>query len=313
MSAQTLIGARASKVTSLGDAIKKWVPDGSSVVMCAALEALIPFSAGHEIIRQARRDLTLIAPISDLLFDQLIGAGCVAKVMAAWVGNVSAGLGHNYRRAAERGEPRPIEIEDHSNFSISLALLAGGLGVPYLPTKSLLGTDILRGNASLREAESPFGSERLVLVPALRPDVAILHVQRCDAEGNAHAWGNLGFSRDALMASHRAILIAEEIVPREVIGSDPNRVLGPSQHVVAVVHVPGGAHPAPVQGYYNRDHEFFHEYHAATRTIEGWQAWEKEWITDVPDRQAYLRKLDDRWLALQRREHRYAAPVDYGY
>jgi glutaconate CoA-transferase subunit A len=282
--------------------------------MSAALEALIPFAAGNEIVRQSKRDLALIAPISDVLFDQLIGAGCVSSVIAAWVGNVSAGLGHNYRRAAEQGVPRALQIEDHSNFSISLALLAGGMGMPYVPTRSLLGTDLLRGNSSFIEERSPFGGEPLVLVRALVPDVAILHVQRADEEGNAHAWGCLGFSREALMAAHHTILTCEEIVPREVIGSDPNRVLGPSQKVVAVVDVPGGAHPAPVQGYYNRDHAFFHEYHAATRTLDGWLAWQQEWIMDVPDRRAYLSKLgQSRWQALQRKEHRYAAPVDYGY
>lgn len=302
-----------TKKTTLRDAIDRWVPDGASVVMSAALEALIPFAAGHEIIRQKRRDLTVIAPISDVLFDQLIGAGCVGRIIGAWVGNVSAGLGHNYRRAAEHGLPRRIEIEDHSNFSVSLALLAGGLGVPYLPTRSLLGTDILRRNPALLETRSPFGGEPLVLIPALVPDVAILHVQRADAAGNAHAWGNLGFSRDALMAARRTILIAEEVVPHDVIASDPNRVLGPSQKVVAVVEEPGGAHPAPVQGYYSRDHAFFHEYHAATRTQEGWAAWKTEWILNVPDRQMYLVRLSDRWAALQRKESRPAAQVDYGY
>jgi glutaconate CoA-transferase subunit A len=281
--------------------------------MCAALEALIPFAAGHEIIRQNKRDLTLIAPISDVLFDQLIGAGCAGTIKAAWVGNVSAGLAHNYRRAAESGVPRAIRIEDHSNFSISLALLAAGMGIPYLPTRSLLGTDILRGNPSFKEVQSPFGDDRLVLVPAIVPDVAILHVQRSDENGNAHAWGNLGFSRDALMAARRTVIVSEEVVPRAVIASDPNRVLGPSQKVAAVVHEPGGAHPAPVQGHYNRDHAFFHAYHAATRTVEGWDTWRREWIDDIPDRGAYLAKLGDRWQALQRKAHRFAAPVDYGY
>jgi glutaconate CoA-transferase subunit A len=302
-----------TKLASLHDAIKERVPDGSSVVMCAALEALIPFAAGHEMIRQGKRDLTLIAPISDALFDQLIGAGCVATIKAAWVGNVSAGLGHNYRRAAENGTPRPINIEDHSNFSISLALLAGGMGIPYLPTRSLLGTDILRSNPTFRETQSPFGEDRLVLVPAIVPDVAILHVQRSDGDGNAHAWGNLGFSRDALLAARRTIIVAEEVVPRDVIASDPNRVLGPAQKVVAVVHEPGGAHPAPAQGHYNRDHDSFHGYHAATRTVEGWEVWRREWIDGVPNRQAYLVKLGDRWQSLQRKGHRFAAPVDYGY
>ena len=284
------------------------------MVASAALEALIPFAAGQEIIRQAKRDLTLIGPISDVLFDQLIGAGCVARVAAAWVGNVSAGLGHNYRRAAEQAVPRQVTTKDHSNFSISLALLAGGMGVPYLPTRSLLGTDILRTNMAFKVERSPFGGESLVLVPALAPDVAILHVQRADDDGNAHVWGNLGVSREAMLAARRTILLAEEIVPHDVIASDPNRVLGPAQKVAAVVHQPGGAHPSPVQGYYNRDHAFFHEYHVATRTLEGWQDWLQEWILDLPDRRTYLEKLGAaRWQSLQRREHRYAWPVDYGY
>lgn len=303
-----------SKLTSLREAVDRWVPDGATVVMSAALEALIPFAAGHEIVRQRKRDLTLVAPISDMLFDQLIGAGCAARIMAAWVGNVSAGLGHNYRRASEEGVPHRVVTEDNSNFSISLALLAGGMGVPYLPTRSLLGSDILRVNRSFKVEPSPFDGTRLVLVPALVPDVAILHVQRADAQGHAHAWGNLGICREALLAARHTILVVEEVVDRAVTASDPNRVLGPAGKVVAVVDEPGGAHPSPVQGYYNRDHEVYHAYHRATRSQEGWESWLQEWILDVPDRSAYLEKLGaDYWQALQRKEHRYAAPVDYGY
>lgn len=302
------------KVMTMRDAIAQFVPDGSSVVMGTALESLIPFAAGHEIIRQGRRDLTLVGPISDMLFDQLIGAGCVVKVIAAWVGNVSAGLAHNYRRSQEEGIPHRLEIWDHSNFTISLALLAGGLGSPYIPTRSLLGTDLLKTNPSFRETSSPLDGDKVLLVPALEPDVAILHVQRSDADGNAHAWGNLGISEEAALASKRVIIIAEEIVPRDVIVSDPNRVLAPSFKVCAVVHEPGGAHPSPVQGHYNRDHEFYHEYHRATRSLEGNRRWLDEWVLGVPDRAAFLHKLGDaRWSGLQLKEHRYAAPVDYGY
>jgi glutaconate CoA-transferase subunit A len=304
----------AGKVLSLSEAVHRFVPDGASVVMGAALESLIPFAAGHEMIRQGKRDLTLIGPISDMLFDQLIGAGCVATIRAAWVGNVSAGLGHNYRRAAEHGIPRPVRTEDQSNFSISLALLAGAMGLPYLPTRSLVGTDIVRRNPEWREERSPFGDEPLVLVPALVPEVTVLHAQRCDEDGNIHAWGNLGVSREALMAARATIVLAEEIVAREVIASDPNRVLGPSHKVVAVVESPGGAHPSPVQGHYNRDHAVFHEYHSLTRTEEGFGEWLRHWVLEVADRSDYLARLgDDRWRSLQRKEHRFAAPVDYGY
>ncbi len=303
-----------SKLMPMRDAIAEFVTSGSSVVMGTALESLIPFAAGHEIIRQHKRDLTLVGPISDMLFDQLIGAGCVKKIMAAWVGNVSAGLGHNYRRACEQQIPHPLEICDYSNFAIALALLAGALGAPYIPTYSLLGSDFLKTNPHLIETTSPLTGEKILLVPALRPDVAILHVQRSDTDGNAHAWGNLGISEEAGLASQRVIVVAEEIVAREVIVSDPNRVLVPSFKVCAVVHEPGGAHPSPVQGYYNRDHEFYHEYHRATRTKAGNVAWLAEWVHAVDDRKEFLRKLgDERWRNLQSKHHRYAAPVDYGY
>jgi glutaconate CoA-transferase subunit A len=298
----------------MGEAIERFVPDGATVLMGAALESLIPFAAGHEIIRQQRRDLTLVAPISDMLFDQLIGAGCVRRVIAAWVGNVSAGLGHNYRRSAERGIPHPIEIQDHSNMSIALALQAGAMGVPFLPTKTLLGTDMLRTNPALREWVSPWDGERLILVSAVRPDVAILHVQRADEEGAAHCWGNLGVSVEGALASRGTILVAEEIVGGEVIRSDPNRVLAPPFKIQAVVHQPHGAHPSPVQGYYNRDHDFYHEYHRESRTPEGFAAWLKKWVLDLPVHKAYLEQLGrDRVANLGLTQHRWAAPVDYGF
>jgi len=303
-----------SKIMTMCDAVARFVPRGSSVVMGAALESLIPFAAGHEIIRRQVRDLTLIGPISDTLFDQLIGAGCLRKVIAAWVGNVSAGLGHNYRRACEQGIPHRLEVSDHSNFTVSLALLAGGLGAPYIPTYSLLGTDIPGTNPGFRQSISPFGGEKILLVPSLQPDVAILHVQRSDENGNAHAWGSLGISEEAALASQRIIIVAEEIVPHQIIVSDPNRVLAPSFKVCAVVHEPGGAHPSPVQGYYNRDHEYYHEYHRTTRTVEGNAEWMGQWVADVKDRAGYLQKLgEERRQGLQLKEHRYAAPVDYGY
>ena len=303
-----------AKLTSMAEAIARYVPDGASVAIGLALEALIPHAAAHEIIRQRRQDLTLIGPISDILFDQLIGAGCVAKVQAAWVGNVSEGLGHCYRRATEQAIPRPLITESHSNFTIGLALFAAAMGSPYIPTHSLLGSDIPRHNPNLRVETSPLDGSPVLLVPAIAPDVAIIHAQRSDEEGNVHLWGNTGLSQEAMLAARDVIIVAEEIVTRSVITSDPNRVLGPSFKVRAVVHEPGGAHPAPVQGYYNRDHAFYHEYHTATRTLEGYQAWLEEWVLGAPDRAAYLVKLaEQRWQALAVKEHRYAAQVDYGY
>src|SRR5438105_6470888 len=206
------------KLQGLDEAVERFVPDGASVAMGTALESLIPFAAGHALIRQRRRELELIGPISDMLFDQLIGAGCVRRITAAWVGNVSAGLGHNYRRSVEHGIPRRIELEEHSNFSVGLGLLAATMGVPFLPTRTLPGSDLVKRNPRLRPAEGG-----LLHVLAIEPDVAILHVQRADAEGHAHCWGNLGITREAGLAARHVIRVAEEIVAPHVILSDPSR------------------------------------------------------------------------------------------
>ncbi len=303
-----------SKVLTMHETIERFVSDGTSIACSLALEPFIPYAAGHEIIRQGKRNLTLVGPISDILFDQLIGAGCVEKIAAAWVGNVSEGLGHCYRRAVEKALPRSIEVEEHSNYSIALALLAASLGAPYIPTHSLLGSDIVRKNSALRVEPSPLDDRPVVLVPALRPDVAIIHVQRSDAEGNAHAWGSLGVTREAMLAARDVLIVTEEVVSHEVIVSDPSRVLGPAFKVRAVVHEPWGAHPSPVQGYYNRDHQFFHDYHLRTRTQEGFDQWLQEWVLAIPDRATYLAKLgDEQQQELHIKRHSYAAPVDYGY
>ncbi|GAC1347115.1 MAG: CoA transferase subunit A [Ktedonobacteraceae bacterium] len=303
-----------SKLTSMTEAIARYVPDGSSVAISLALEQMIPFAAAHEIIRQQRRDLTLIGPISDILFDQLIGAGCVEKIVAAWAGNVSEGLGYCYRRSAEQSIPRAITIEEHTNFTIALALQAAAVGSPYIPTRSTLGSDLAKHNSTFRQQRSPLDGTPLLLIPAVRPDVTIMHVQRSDEDGNAHLWGNMGISEEAMLAAKDVILSVEEVVARKVILSDPNRVLGPSFKVRAVVHEPWGGHPSPIQGYSNRDHQYFHEYHEQTRTVESFQKWLEEWVLKVPNRAAYVKKLsEERIDKLGVREHRFAAAVDYGY
>ena len=303
-----------SKLTNMRDAIAQHVPSGSMVLLGAQLEPMIPFAAGHEIIRQGRRDLTLVGPISDILFDQMVGAGCVARVMAAWVGNVSAGVGYCFRRAVERGIPRRIETVDYSNFTLALALHAAALGVPFLPTYSTLGSDLLKKNGNLREFPSPVSEERLVAVRALRPDVTILHVQRADAQGNAHLWGSLGVAIDGARAARKVILVAEDIVEPEVIASDPNRTLIPGFLVTAVVHEPWGAHPSPVQGYYGRDHEYFAQYHDQTRRLEDFDEWLARWILQVPDRRTYVNLVGAaRTTALGVKRHALAAAADFGY
>src|SRR6202158_4074912 len=289
---------------AMAEAIRRFVPDGSTVALALSLEPLIPFAAGHEMIRQQRRDLELVGPISDALFDQLVGAGCVRRVTAAWVGNVSEGLGYCYRRACEQQIPRPLEVRDHSNFSISLALWAAAWSVPSLPPRTILGSDILRTTPGLVAADG------LVHVEAVRPDVAIVHVQRADEMGRAHAWGPMGVTEEAGLAAGRVIVSCEELVDQNVTLSDPNRILFPETKVVAVVHEPGGAHPSPVQGFFKRDHGFYRDYAQQSRTVEGFAAWLKTWVLDVPDRTAYLNRIDTASLRITR--HRMCQPVDYG-
>lgn len=301
------------KIRSLHDAVAQEVEDGMSIAMGCGLESLIPFAASYEIIRQKKNNLTLIAPISDMQFDQLIGAGCAKKIIASWVGNVAAGLGHNYRRAAEAGIPRPIEIEEHSNFTIGLGLQAAATGLSFLPTKTVRGSDFRSGNqfASVR---CPFTNEELLAVRAIKPDLAILHVQRADREGNAHAWGNFGVMREAGLAAKRVILTCEEIVDHDVILSDPNRNVIPGFVVTSVVHEPFGSHPSPTQGYTRRDDNFYFEYHKETRSRESFEQWLQKWVLDMKDHRGFLELLGkERMERLRPQGNLFAPAVSFNY
>lgn len=279
-----------SKLTTTADAISRLVRDGDRVSAACGLEARIPFSAGHEIIRQGKRDLTLVGPISDMLYDQLIGAGCVRGLEVAWVGNVGAGLGHGFRRAAEANPPN-IAITNYTNLTFATGLRAAAEGLPFGITRSLFGTDIASQHDAFRELDDPFGSERVFAVRAIDVDVAIVVAQRADSHGNAHVWGNLGTTLESVRAAEHVIVLTEELVEPDVIRAEPNRTLIPGLLVDAVVVEPGAAHPSPVEGYRERDHAAFEAYHRATRTPEGFDAWRAEWIDDVPDRAAYMTKV----------------------
>jgi len=294
------------------DAIAEFVTDGSAVALGLQLEQMIPFAAGHEMIRQNKRDLRLIGPISDCLFDQLIGAGCVKDVVAAWVGNVMMGQAYNFRRAVEAGEVRVFNM---TNFAIALGLEAGAMGVPFLPTRTAMGSDVPKGNHFFYQIISPFEpKETLQAVRAIVPDVAIVNVQRSDSEGNAHCWGNFGVMLAAMRAAKRVIVVAEEIVPPEVIASDPNRTVIPGFLVSAVVHEPFGAHPSPVQGYYSRDNEFFRAYHGETKTSDEFARWRSRWIEGVRNRGEYLDRLGRAGVdQLRVKKHAYSARADFGY
>jgi glutaconate CoA-transferase subunit A len=306
------------KVRTMREAVAELVPDGASVAMGCQMEQMIPFAAGHELIRQKRRNLTLIGPISDVLFDQVIGGGCAEKVIAAWVGNVMMGSVYNFRRAVESGA---LEVVNMTNFSVALALQAGAMGVPFLPTRTAMGSDVARDNPHFMEIENPFeGSKdegqrtKLHAVRAIVPEVAIVHVQRADEDGNAHCWGNFGVMLEAVRAAKRVIVTCEEIVPPEVIASDPNRTVIPGFLVSAVVEARMGAHPSPVQGYYARDDAAFRQYHEQTKTAEDFARWEERWVYGVKDRRAYANLLGAcRLEELAVKRHAYAAPADFGY
>jgi glutaconate CoA-transferase subunit A len=301
-----------SKLLTLREAIAEFVPDGASVALGLQMEQMIPFAAGHEIIRQKKRGLTLIGPISDILFDQIIAAGCVEQVIAAWVGNVMMGSAYNFRRAVENNE---IKIINMTNFTVALALQAGAMGVPFLPTRTALGSDVAKGNHFFYQVFSPFEpKESLHAVRALNPDVAIVHVQRADREGNAHCWGNFGVMIEGVRAAKRVIVVAEEIVEPEVIASDPNRTVIPAFLVNAVVECRYGAHPSPVQGYYKRDDAFFRQYHEQTKTKADSDAWLDHWVYSTSDRRAYMNQLGAcRVEDLGVKQHAYAAQTDFGY
>ena len=321
-----------SKLLTMPKAIAEWVPDGALAALGLQMEQMIPFAAGHEIIRQRKRGLTLVGPISDIFFDQLIAADCVEQVIAAWVGNVMMGSAYNFRRAVEQGG---LKVVNMTNLSVALALQAGAMGVPFLPTRTALGSDVARDNDFFAEMESPFSGPKagesathlnsrgrvalreplqLHAVRALEPDVAIVHVQRADHEGNAHCWGNFGVMIEGVRAAQRVIVVAEEIVEADVIASDPNRTVIPGFLVNAVVECRYGAHPSPVQGYYKRDDAFFHQYHEQTKSNADSAAWLQRWVYGIPDRRAYLNQLGGcRVEQLGVKQHAYAARADFGY
>jgi glutaconate CoA-transferase subunit A len=296
---------------SLKEAVANCIADGDSVVLGACLESDIPFAVTFELIRQGKRDLRMIAPISDASTDMLIGAGVASGVIGAWVGNVSGGLGHNYRRAVETGIPQKVRVEDYSNFTLGMALTAGAYGMPYIPVHSILGSDIAKSNPNFRLSRDPFADQPVIQVPPLKPDVAVFSVQRADLGGNCHHWGSAGVMQEAGLAAKKIILVADEIVAPEVIASDPSRVPFPGFLVTAVVHEPAGQHPSPMTGTWKRDNKFFNDYHAQSRDRAGFAAWLDEWVFTSSDHEAYRAKLGTRLEELRIRGQALAAPANY--
>ncbi|NMB53766.1 MAG: CoA transferase subunit A [Leptolinea sp.] len=297
-----------SKLCSLREAISQYVKDGE-LLYAAGFTHLIPFAAGHEIIRQQRRNLTLARATPDLIYEQMAAAGCASKIIFSYMGNPGVGSLRNLRALVESGR---VTIEEYSHFAMITRLQAGASGLPFLPMNETGAFDLEKVNPQFRRVTDPYSGREVVVVPALNPDVAIIHAQRADINGNAHIWGILGEQKEAAFAAEHVILTAEEIVPEEVIRSDPNRTIIPDLIVDAVCHVPFCSHPSYTQGYYDRDNDFYLQWDKISETPETIQQYLDEWIFGVADRAEYWKKLGQTVHTRLAVKEKMSVPVNYG-
>ena len=298
-----------SKVVSLREAIAAHVRDGDTVVI-EGFTHLICFAAGHEIIRQHRRNLTLCRLTPDLIYDQMIAAGCARKLVFSWAGNPGAGSLHAFRRSAE-GKGPPLELEEYSHFGMVARLSAGAARLPFWTLRNYMGTDLPRANSMIRSIACPYTGEMLATVPALNPDVTIIHAQRADAQGNTQIWGLLGVQKEAAFASERVIVVVEELVDESIVRSDPNRTLIPGLIVDAVVVEPWGAHPSYAQGFYDRDNDFYIGWEKISRDPAALTEYLESFVYGVNDRGEYVKKCGN--LDRLRAAERVCAGVNYGF
>jgi glutaconate CoA-transferase, subunit A len=299
-----------NKVVSMKEAVSSLVKDGDTVVI-EGFTHLICFAAGHEIIRQGKKDLTLARLTPDLVYDQLIHAGCAKKLVFSWAGNPGVGSLHAFRRAVEARPPR-LQLEEYSHFGMVARFSAGAANLPFWPLRNYAATDIPKANPLIKTVKCPFTGEELAAVPALRPDVTVVHAQRADKSGNAQIWGLMGVQKEAAFASKKVILVVEELVDESVIRSDPNRTLIPGLQVDAVVVEPWGAHPSYAQGYYDRDNDFYVNWDKVARDEKSFDAYLDEYVHGVKDRAGYMKKnagLAERLKA----KPLVCAGVNYGY
>lgn len=297
-----------TKLCTLKEAVANYVHDGDTVY-CAGFTHLIPFAAGHEIIRQGRKDLILARATPDLIYDQMVAAGCAKKLIFSYIGNPGVGSLRIVRNELEAGR---LEWEEYSHFGMISRLQAGATGMPFIPMNQTAAPDLERNNPNIRRVTDPYTGREVVTVPPLNPDVAIIHVQRADANGNAHIWGIIGEQKEAAFAAKKVILTAEEIVPEEVIRSDPNRTLIPELIVNAVCCVPHCAHPSYTQGYYDRDNAFYLNWDKITEDPAAVKAWLDEWVYGVKDADEYWQKLGEDTHRRLQVTPALAAPVNYG-
>ncbi len=299
-----------SKVTTMHDAIAECVHDGDTVAI-EGFTHLIGFAAGHEIIRQRKRDLTLCRLTPDLIYDQMIAAGVCRKLVFSWAGNPGVGALHAMRRAVEHAEPCPLQLEEYSHFGMVARFTAGAARLPFYPLRSYAGSDLPRANPLIRKMKSPYGEDEVYTVPPLNPDVTIVHAQRADENGNTQIWGLLGVQKEAAFAAARVIVTVEELVGEQVIRADPNRTVIPGLIVNAVVVEPFGAHPSYTQGYYDRDNQFYVEWDTIAREAVSLESYLQEWVYGVSGRAEYAAKMRERLEQLKPGEA-WARPVNYG-
>ena len=301
-----------SKVMSMAEAVGAHVRDGDSVVI-EGFTHLICFAAGHEIIRQKKRDLTACRLTPDLIYDQMVAAGCVRKLVFSWAGNPGVGSLYGLRRAVEEGIPRRVETEEFSHFGMVARFMAGASHLPFMHLKTFEGSDLPKKNKSIKFIRCPYTGKKYATVPALNPDVAIIHVQRADAEGTAQIWGLMGVQREAAFASKKVVIVAEELVPGDVVRADPNRTVIPGLIVDAVVIEPFAAHPSYALGYSDRDNDFYVEWAKISKDKAGLDRYLEEWIYGLPGRKEYKEKLGPERLKNLEADSRPSGSVNYGF
>jgi glutaconate CoA-transferase, subunit A len=301
-----------SKVTTMKDAVGELVHDGDTVAI-EGFTHLICFAAGHEIIRQRRRDLTLCRMTPDVVYDQMIGAGVAKKLVFSWLGNPGVGSLHAIRRRIENADPEPLEIEEYSHFGMVCRYMAGASNLPFFPMRSYYESDIPSVNERIKPIRSPYddGTE-VYVVPPLQPDVTIVAAQRADVSGDSQIWGLLGCQKEAAFAAKRVIVVCEEIVEEPVVRADPNRTVIPGLIVDAVVEQPLSCHPSYAQGYYDRDNKFYLAWDEIAREPDRLEMWLNEWVYDLSSHRDYIEKMGDKYWHDLRPGAAMSGQVNYG-
>jgi len=300
----------------VSEAVSTFVKDGIRL-RSGGIGLRKPFALLNEVVRQKKRDLTFLLAGWTEDADLIVGAGCAPRLEGSYFGLEALGLSHNYRRAFEQGIPQPIKIEEYSNFGMTMRFMAAALGLPFMPIKSHLGSDLVKYNPLLAKKaaviDCPFTGEKVMLLPACQADVAFVHAQRADGQGNVQIWGQWAEDQWGCGASKVVVAEVEEIVDEDIVRRDPNRTILPAMMVTAIVETPFGAHPYQCQGYYDFDRPFRRMYAEMTRTRQGFEQYLQDWVFGPGSHDGYLKKLGQDRLDALRAKPMFSEPVNYGY